>query len=79
MSYGHFSKYDRDVVRVFQIHEHLAQIVKLGRYGLLPVYCQNPYFPIMGGGEEGGVAHPYFQKEVRRKPTSGLWAVRNPR
>ena len=32
MSYGYFSKYDREVVRVFQIREHHAQIVKLGRY-----------------------------------------------
>ena len=27
-----FSKYDREVVRVFQIREHQAKIVKLGRY-----------------------------------------------
>ena len=27
-----FSKYDREVVRVFQIHEHHAKIMKLGRY-----------------------------------------------
>ena len=33
MSYGYFSKYDREVVRVFQIREHHAKIVKLGRYG----------------------------------------------
>ena len=26
------SKYDREVVRVFQIREHHAKIVKLGRY-----------------------------------------------
>ena len=32
MSYGYFSKYDREVVRVFQIREHHAKIVKLGRY-----------------------------------------------
>ena len=32
MSYGYFSKYDREVVRVFQTREHHAQIVKLGRY-----------------------------------------------
>ena len=32
MSYGYFSKYDREVVRVFQIREHQAKIVKLGRY-----------------------------------------------
>ena len=32
MSYGYVSKYDREVVRVFQIREHHAQIVKLGRY-----------------------------------------------
>ena len=35
MSYGYFSKYDREVVRVFQIREHHAQIVKLGRYATL--------------------------------------------
>ena len=29
---GIFQKYDREVVRVFQIREHHAQIVKLGRY-----------------------------------------------
>ena len=27
-----FSKYDREVVRVFQIREHHAKIVKFGRY-----------------------------------------------
>ena len=32
MSYGYFSKYEREVVRVFQIREHHAKIVKLGRY-----------------------------------------------
>ena len=32
MSYVFFSKYDREVVRVFQIREHHAKIVKLGRY-----------------------------------------------
>ena len=31
-----FSKYDREVVRVFQICEHHAEIVKLGRYGGIP-------------------------------------------
>ena len=36
MSYGYFSKYDREVVRVFQIREHHAKIVKLGRYGIMP-------------------------------------------
>ena len=35
MSYGFFSKYDREVVGVFQIREHHAKIVKLGRYELL--------------------------------------------
>ena len=35
MSYGYFSKYDGEVVRVFQIREHHAQIVKLGRYVVL--------------------------------------------
>ena len=34
MSYGYFSKYDREVVRVFRIREHHAKIVKLGRYDL---------------------------------------------
>ena len=34
MSYGYFSKYDREVMRVFQILEHHAKIVKLGRYDL---------------------------------------------
>ena len=34
MSYGFFSKYDREVMRDFQIHEHHAKIVKLGRYVL---------------------------------------------
>ena len=34
MSYGYFSKYDREVVRVFQIREHHAKIVKLGRYAI---------------------------------------------
>ena len=32
MSYGYFSKYDREVVRVFEIREHHAKIVKPGRY-----------------------------------------------
>ena len=32
MSYGYFSKHDRAVLRVFQIREHHAKIVKLGRY-----------------------------------------------
>ena len=32
MSYGYFLKYDPEVMRVFQIHEHHAKIVKLGRY-----------------------------------------------
>ena len=32
-SYGLFSKYNHEVVRVFQIREHHAKIVKLGRYG----------------------------------------------
>ena len=35
MSYGYFSKYDREVVRVFQIREHHAEIVKLGRYDVV--------------------------------------------
>ena len=39
MSYGYFSKYDREVVRVFQIREHHAQIVKLGRYGNEIIPC----------------------------------------
>ena len=35
MSYVFFSsKYDREVLKVFQICEHHAKIVKLGRYGL---------------------------------------------
>ena len=34
MSYGYFSKFDHEVVRVFQIHEHHAKIVKLGRYAI---------------------------------------------
>ena len=37
MSYGYFSKYDREVVRVFQIREHHAQIVKLGRYAVMEI------------------------------------------
>ena len=44
MSYGYFSKYDREVVRVFQIREHHAQIVKLGRYEE-PILSQ--YYDIM--------------------------------
>ena len=34
MSNGYFSKYNREVMRVFQIREHLAKIVKLGRYAV---------------------------------------------
>ena len=33
MRYVFFLKYDREVLRVFQIREHHAKIVKLGRYG----------------------------------------------
>ena len=33
MSYVFFPKYDREVVRVFQIREHHTKIMKLGRYG----------------------------------------------
>ena len=32
----YFSKYSREVVRVFQIREHHAKIVKLGRYAFSP-------------------------------------------
>ena len=39
MNYGYFSKYDPEVVRVYQIYEHHAKIVKLGRYASVkPVY-----------------------------------------
>ena len=37
MSYGYFSKYDCEVMRVFQIREHHAKIVKLGRYDISPI------------------------------------------
>ena len=33
--YFFFSNYDHEVVRVFQICEHQAKIVKLGRYGIM--------------------------------------------
>ena len=74
MSYGYFSKYDREVVIVFQIREHHAKIVKLGRYGSgryewLTKGAFSENFPTIG--------HFHIKLEVQKMQFLGLISSQN--